>query len=186
MKRILAFILAVMMISVALVGCGDDKEKKRSSNKETTDPKDVGKIVTYVDMEYSDGFADNYADSCEVDYENGTVKYRFEDEAYERFLEDYHEVVKEEAREKIECEHEYTHFNMHDSSDDKNYGIMVGISEEVYDEYGEEALKAQAKEVGKVAIKYQMNTENPATSIPITYRNVHTAEKYFTYNCTIL
>lgn len=134
------------------------------------------KVKTSVPEKYVDGFADKYASSKTVD-SNGNVKYKFEDDKYEQFLKDYHEEVKEESRELIKVQ-QYTHYNLNVPE------IKVGLQDGVYEELGEEALKAEAKAVGEAAIKYQMNTKKPIKSIPVTYRNASTGHVYFVVTVT--
>ncbi len=141
-------------------------------------------VKTTVPAKYADGYAEKYANEIVTD-DNGNVTYEFEDEKYDEFIKDYHEVVKEESREQLETVHQYTHYNLKDSDDEDNYGIVVGISKETYDEIGEEALKAEAQQLGQAAIKFQMNTENPADKIPVKYRDAATSEVFFVIEVTV-
>lgn len=136
-----------------------------------------GKVKTSVPKKYVDGFADSYASEKEVDDE-GNINYVFEDDKYEQFLTDYHEVVKEESREHLLTYHQYTHYNLNTPE------IIVGLADGEFEQYGEEALKAEAQALGQAAIKYQMNTEKPITSIPVTYRNANTSDVYFVVTVT--
>lgn len=135
-------------------------------------------VETTVPAKYADGFADKYASSKTVD-DNGNVSYEFEEGQYEVFLSAYHEYIKEDSREYLETAHQYTHYNLKNAEDAKNYGVVVGISEESYAEIGEDALKAEAQKLGESAIKYQMNTENPKKEVPVTYRDAGTGKEYF-------
>lgn len=130
-----------------------------------------GKVKTEVPAKYVDGFADKYAESKTVDSE-GNVKYTFADDKYEQFLKDYHAVVKAESEPLIEVR-QNTHYNLNVPE------IKVGLQDGVFEEVGEEALRAEAQAVGEAAIKYQMNTKNPIKSIPVTYRNANTGKVYF-------
>lgn len=129
------------------------------------------KVKTKVPAKYVDGFADKYAESKTVD-SKGNVKYTFKDDKYEEFLTAYHEVVKEETR-NINSTRQNIHYNLNVPE------IKVGLEDGVYEETGEAALKAEARELGKAAIKYQMNTKNPIKTISVTYRNANTGKVYF-------
>lgn len=140
-------------------------------------------VKTTVPKKYADGYADKYASSKTVD-EDGNVTYEFEEDQYTAFYNSYHEVVKEESREKLETAHKYTHYNLRETAEDGSYGIVVGIDKEDYDKIGQEALKAEAKELGLAAIKFQMNTEDPLKEIPVSYKDAANGNVFFTITVT--
>jgi len=135
-------------------------------------------VKTTVPQKYADGYAEKYAQNKTVD-DDGNITYEFEDDKYDEFVKDYHEAIKEESRDNLKTVHHYTHYNLKDVDDEANYGIVVGISKETYEEIGEETLKAEANELAQAAIKFQMNTESPATEIPVTYRDSATGDEFF-------
>lgn len=137
-----------------------------------------GNVKTTVPPKYADGYAEKYAQEKTVD-DDGNITYEFAEEKYDEFVKDYHEAIKEESRDNLKTVHQYTHYNLKDVDDEANYGIVVGISKETYDEIGEETLKAEATELAQAAIKYQMNTQSPATEIPVTYRDSSTGDEFF-------
>lgn len=152
MKRVICLILAVLMMAVLFAGC---------------------KVKTTVAPEYVDDFVNNYA-TPEID-EDGAVTYEFESKKkYEEFLFDYHEAIEEDANVKIESVGQYSYYNPEVTE------VIVGITPESYEELGEEAVKAEAQEVGKEALRFQMNTKNPKGELTVTYRNANTSEEYFT------
>ncbi len=134
-------------------------------------------VETSVPQKYVDGFADKYASEISVD-DDGNISYEFEPAQYEAFLVAYHEVVKEESRKEIESVGQYSHYNLNKPE------IVVGVTPESYAELGEAKLKEEAKRVGQAAIKYQMNTENPIKTIPVTYRDTKSQDIYFTITVT--
>ncbi|MDO4748834.1 MAG: hypothetical protein Q4A12_06645 [Eubacteriales bacterium] len=162
MKRLICALFAILMMSVLFAGCT---------------------VETTVNPQYVDPIAENYASATEVD-DDGNITYEFEEEQYDEFLTDLHEVVKEESREYVDSPKQYTHYNLKDSDDEENYGIVVGITKETYEEFGEEDLKEEAKRVGESAVKFQMNTEDPAKELPVSYRDSSTGEVFFTITVT--
>ena len=151
MKRILYAIIAAMMLALLLTGC---------------------KVKTEVDAKYVDDFVNDYAEA-KVD-EDGNAKYEFKDEeAYEGFVSEYYEEVKEESRLEIESSGQYSYYNPEITE------IIVGITPEAYEEIGEEALKKEAQAVGESAMKFQMNTKNPKGELTVIYRDANTSEVYF-------
>ena len=77
MKRLICALFAILMMSVLFAGCT---------------------VETTVNPQYVDPIAENYASATEVD-DDGNITYEFEEEQYDEFLTDLHEVVKEESRE---------------------------------------------------------------------------------------
>lgn len=165
MKKIFCVVFAVLMIAAVMCGC--------SSTVKTT-----------VDSKYADSFAEKYADSSSVD-ENGNVSYEFSDEKYNEFLNDYYDEIVEDSKQIVTTDHQYTYYNEDlDDAGNSITEVIVGVKPEAYAAATEEALKAEAEEVGKSAIRYQMNTNNPTGVITVIYRNANTGEEYFRITVT--
>lgn len=163
MKKALAFVLALAMITVVFSGCNS----KRESDSEKDDL-----ITVVVDKEYVDDFALDYVQSS-WENKDGSVVYKFEPGEYEEFLVEYHMVVTEECKALIETPCQSTYFNLNVPE------IKIGIEDGVYEEFGELALRAEAVKIGKTALKYQMNTKDPIDTISVTYRNANSSKVYF-------
>ncbi len=157
MKRIICTIFAVLMLVAVLAGC---------------------KVKTSVNSNYVDSFVENYASPDQVD-KDGNVTYTFENnEKYEQFLHDYYDEVKENSREEIKTEGQYSYYNPDVTE------VVVGITPEAYEKATVEELKAEAEIVGQRALYYQMNTKDPKGELTVTYKNANTAEVYFTITVT--
>ncbi len=174
MKRILSLILVILLISTMLVGCTKKAEKDSKSDKDDDSAYD-DLIVTEVDLDYTYDIADDYAEKSECDYDKRVVKYGFEEDKYDEFLVELHDIVKEELREKIQSETYYTHVNLNTPE------VIIGLSEEAYYSYSDDELELEAMEIGEIAVKYQLNTENPVLSVEITYRDAENGDEFFTY-----
>ena len=177
MRRAFALILAALFICVVFAGCGDDDKKSRDKDFDEQTKDYEGMIVTEVKMDYTVELADEFAESAEPDFEKDIVKYAFEEDKYDEFLVELHDIVKEELREKIESKIQYTHVNLNTPE------VIIGLTEESYYGYSEDELEQEAEEIGKVAVKYQLNTENPVLSVEISYRDAENGDEFsfFTY-----
>lgn len=154
MKKFICIICAVLLLVSVMCGC-------------------AGKTVeTKVNPKYADDFVTKYADSSEVD-SDGNVTYKFSDEKYEQFVEDYYDEVVADSREEIESSGQYSYYN------DDITEVVVGVTPESFESMGEQALKEEAQRVGEQALKFQMNTENPSGVVTVIYRNANTSEEYF-------
>ncbi len=165
MKRFLCMTLAVIMIVFPLVGC-----KNKNAQTEVAD----NTVVINVDSAYVDSFADDYAKE-KVDTENGAVKYTFTKENYDKFLTEFEENVKEQAKTAIDIEYDYW------LCDYENHQLVFGISESTYTSLGDEALKQSAEKVADIAIKYDMYTQNPTGELEVIYRNTTTSDTLYSF-----
>lgn len=165
MKKALAFVLALAMITVVFSGCNS----KRESDSEKDDL-----ITVVVDKEYVDDFALDYVQSS-WENKDGSVVYKFEPGEYEGFLVEYHMAVTEECKALIETPCQSTHFNLNVPE------IKIGIEDGVYEEYGESVLMDEAQKIGEHAMKYQMNTQEPIATVSVIYRNADSGNVYFEY-----
>lgn len=156
MRKIFAIVAAVLLIAAVLCGCGNKT------------------VTTSVDAKYVDDFAKNYASDVKAD-DNGNVSYEFTPEKYEEFISDYNRVVRDESLEDLNTGHQYVYLSQDGAE------LSVGVKP---DEYDEDTCRAEAEQMGKDVMKYNMNVENPTGKISVTFENANTGDEYFTIEVT--
>lgn len=174
MKKFLCVLLAVLLIGFVFAGCNndDDHSDKNSNDGNVEDDK---LITIVVEEEYIDDFADAYAVKKTTSL-NG-VKYKFKEKAYEKFISDYHEEVKNQSQLLLISVWTYSYYNL-DSSE-----IIVGLADGEYEKRGEDALKEEAQAIGQASLQYDAYQLEPDGKVDVTYRNANTADEYFTITC---
>lgn len=167
MKRIIAMLMAVLMISAVLVACGDSKETKST-------------VTTTVSKQYDDGYAKNYANKVSDDDKGNTV-YEFTGEKYEEFVTEYakkigNEISSEAAKVQGEDFGQYAYVKTSEKS------VIIGVNPGKYEAA---AAEAAAAEYAKLGFKVFQNLEEPVSTIKVVYCNAgDQSEIYGTFEIT--
>ena len=155
MKRFIAIILAVLMVTALFAACGDSNDPNR-------------KVKTTVSTKYDDGFAKSYANNVTTD-SNGNTTYEFTGEKYDEFVYDYNNNLSKSITEEVASRH------------DSNYGefayinaerkaVIIGLNP---GEYDEEVCSAEAPVYAEYGFRYFQNIESPVTSIKVLFCNAN-------------
>ena len=155
MKRIIAAVLAVLMVCVLFAAC------------ERT-------VKTTVDPKYDDGFAKSYAKSVNTDSE-GKTTYEFNGDKYDEFVYDYRNTVAKDITGDIASKHEsgygqYAYVNV-----DKK-AVIIGLNP---GEYDAAEAEAEAPAQAERAFKVFQNLENPVSTIKVLYVNANDQEDIY-------
>ena len=160
MKRLFAFLLAVMMIAAVLCACG--------SNVKTT-----------VSEKYDDGFAEDYASSTSTD--NGKKVYEFTADKYDEYTKRHKTSLDADVTKEIATLHpatgdeaapygEFVYIN------DEKKAVIVGVHT---DQYDEAVAKEESKIAAEYGFKYFQNLKEPIDEIKVIYCDANDQETVF-------
>ena len=155
MKRIIAALLAVMMVCALLAACGDGDDPNRT-------------VKTTVESKYDEGFAKNYARSVETD-DNGNTTYEFSGSKYDEFVYDYRNNVAKDISSEIASKHESTYGQYAYINIDRK-AVIVGLNP---GEYDAATAEAEAPSYAESAFKVFQNLETPESTISVIFCNAN-------------
>lgn len=175
MKRIIALILAVLMIAALFCACG---EKKKTADNNTAAAENV---VATVDAKYDQGFAEKYAKSVTTD-ENGNKVYEFDGNSYKNYVEDYNKSVSSEITDQVAKAHDEKFGQFCYVNDDKK-AVIVGVNPGQYDEA---SASEEAKSLAEDAFPYFKGQKDPIDTVNVIYCNANDqSEVYGTFSFPI-
>jgi len=160
MKRIIALVLAVLMLTVLLCACGEKQ-------KATT-------ITTKVAAEYDDGYAKSYANSITKDDDGNTV-YEFSEEQYDDYRHEHNNVLSADIQKDLAAAHDTSYGEYAYINEDKQ-AVIVGVHE---GKYNEEESKEEAKSLAEYGFKYFQNLQTPVNTIKVIYANANDQSQEF-------
>ena len=162
MKRIFAFILAVLMITAVLCACGKS-----------------GEVKTTVPSKYDDGYASSYAKSTSNDGDKKV--YEFTDDQYKQYTNNHKNSLGADIQKEIGA--------MHESSGDQKskYGEYAYINEEKKavivgvhtDQYDEATAKKESEIAAEYGFKYFQNIKDPVDKISVIYCDANNQDTVF-------
>ena len=156
MKRIIAALLAVLMVCALLAACGERTVK------------------TSVDAKYDEGFAKSYAKSTGTD-DNGNTTYEFTGDKYDEFVYDYRNSVAKEITSDIASKHDDTYGQYAYVNVDKK-AVIIGLNP---GEYDAAEAEAEAPAHAENAFKVFKNLENPISTITVQYVNANDQDEVY-------
>lgn len=165
MKKIIALILAALMLCAALVGCGDSKKADASRVVKTT-----------VSKEYDDGYAKKFVEEDKISTdESGKTTYEFTGEQYEEYVEDHakavgNEITSDVAKEQGDDFGQYAFIKTSEKS------VIIGVNPGKY-----EAAKAEAcaPTYAKNAFKVFQGLEEPVSTIKVIFCNANNQQEVY-------
>ena len=163
MKRIIALILAVLMIGAVLAACGDSKDENRT-------------VKTSVSQKYDDGYAKNYVDSDKIKTDNdGNTTYEFTGKKYDEYVTDHSNVVSGEISSVIKNDMGED-FGQYSYVSVEKKAVIIGVNPGKYD-----AAKAEAAagSYAESAFKVFMALENPVSTIKVLYVNANNQDEVY-------
>ena len=155
MKRIIAIVMAVLMIAAVFAACGDSNDPNR-------------KVTTTVKSQYDDGFAKSYATSVKTD-DNGNTTYEFTGSQYDDFVYDYNNKVSSTITKDIASKHESNYGEYAYIKAEAN-SVIIGLNP---GEYDEETCKAEAPAYAEYAWSFFQSLEKPVSAIKVVYCNAN-------------
>lgn len=183
MKRIIALVLAVLMIGAVLCACGEKTKTDANGSNTTSGSKsgdgskavDPTEIVTAkVDPKYDEGFAEKYAKSVTTD-ENGEKVYDFEEQAYENYLYDYNNKISSQVTDDVLEDFgkdygQYTYIN------DEKQAVIIGVNPGKYDE---KTAAAAAEKFAQQAFPYFQGLTEPVSTVKVIFCNANNQEDVY-------
>lgn len=170
MKRILALILAVMMIAAVMCACGEKKDG------ETSDDKSGGKdtITTTVSSNHENSLAEKYAKSVTTD-KDGNKVYEFDQESYKEYTRNYNNQVSAAITTTVTKNHdakfgEYCYIN------DEKKAVIVGVNPGKYDE---KAAAKEAESLAQMSFAYFSGLETPVEKMSVQYVNANNQDEVY-------
>lgn len=163
MKRIVALILAVLMIGAVLAACGEG------------DQKDADRTVkTVISQKYDDGAAEKYADKVSKD-DAGNTTYEFTGKKYEEYVEDHAKIVSSEISTKV-AEEQGVDFGQYSLIKPEEGTVLIGVNAGKYD-----AAKAEAAAdiYAQSAFKVFQGLEKPLSTIKVVYCNANNQREIY-------
>lgn len=161
MKRIIAMILAALMVCALFAACGDSNDPNRT-------------VKTSVNTKYDDGFAKGYAKSTTTDSE-GKTTYEFTGEKYDEFVYDYKNEVGSELTKDIVSKHDSSYGQFaYVNTDSKS--VIIGLNPGQYDAA---TAEAEAPAYAEYGFKFFQNLENPVTAIKVVYCNANNQDEVY-------
>ena len=161
MKRIIAIIMAVLMLSALLAACGDNSDPNR-------------KVTTTVSTKYDDGFAKSYANSVKTD-SDGNTTYEFTGEKYDEFTYDYKNNLAKSISEEVASRHESTYGEYAYINTEKK-AVIIGLNP---GEYDEEVCKSEAPTYAEYGFYFFKNLEQPVSSIKVQFVNANNQDEVY-------
>lgn len=149
MKRILAIILAAVVIAALLCACGEKKTET---------------VTTSVNAGYDDGYASRFAQNVSKD-DSGNTVYEFSQTQYDAYTHEHNNVVSRDIRDIIVEKHskdygEFVYIN------EEKKAVMIGIHQ---DEYDAETAQKEAPAAAEQGFRYFQNLKEPVDSIRVVY-----------------
>lgn len=175
MKRILALILAVMMIAAVMCACGEKKDGETSDDKGSSGSggsKDT--ITTTVDSNHENSFAEKYAKSVTTDKEGNKV-YEFDDESYKEYTRNYNNQVSAAITTSITKNHD-AKFGQYCYINDEKKAVIVGVNPGKYDE---KAAAKEAESIAQMSFAYFSGLENPVDKMSVQYVNANNQDEVY-------
>lgn len=179
MKRIIALVLAVLMIGAVLCACGEKTKSDSKADSKTSDSSSdkaaTNEIVTAkVDPKYDEGFAEKYAKSVTTD-ENGEKVYDFDEQSYENYIYDYNNVISSKVTDDVLADHG-TDFGQYTYINDEKQAVIIGVNPGKYDEA---SAKAEAKKYAEAAFPYFKGLKDPVDTVKVIYCNANNQEDVY-------
>lgn len=182
MKRIIALLLAVLMVAALFCACGEkkksDKSGSDSSGSDTSTVEDANTPVkTTVDAKYDQGFAEHYAKSVTTD-DSGNKVYEFDKAAYDEYAHDYNNNLSDEITDELVKSHDSSYGQYAYINDEKKAAI-IGLNPGQYDE---EVAAEEAQVVAQSTIQYFKGLAEPIDKVSVIYCNANNqSEVYGTF-----
>ena len=161
MKRIIALVLAVLMIGAVLVACGDSKDENRT-------------VKVSVSQKYDDGYAKQYADSVSKD-DDGNTSYEFTGKKYDEYVTDHANDVTKEVTKDVR-EDMGADFGQWTQIRPAEKAVVIGVNPGKYDEA---KAKAAASSYAETAFKVFMSLEEPVSTITVKYVNCNNQDEVY-------
>ena len=161
MKRIIAIVMAVLMISALLVACGDKNDPNRT-------------VKTTVSTKYDDGFAKSYASSVSTD-SNGNTTYEFSSTKYDEFTYDYKNDLAKSIAEEVASRHESTYGEFAYINPEKT-SVIIGLNP---GEYDAAVCEAEAPTYAEYGFRYFKNLETPVSAIKVVFCNANDQDEVY-------
>lgn len=167
MKRLMALLLAVLMIGAVLAACGDSKDENRT-------------VKTSVSEKYDDGYAKKYADNVSKD-DDGNTSYEFTGKKYDEYVTDHANDVSKEITSEVKDDMGVD-FGQYTQVRPNEKAVIIGVNPGKYD-----AAKAEAAapSYAESAFKVFMALEEPVSTITVKYVNANNQDEvYGTFEVT--
>lgn len=172
MKRIVALILAVMMIAALFCACGEQKSDGDSSASSATEaPK---KVTAVVDNKYDEGVAEKYAKSVTTD-ENGNKVYEFDNDSYKEYTRVYNNQVSSSIQSDVAKNHG-TDYGQYCYINNDKKAVIVGVNPGKYDEA---SAKKEAESLAKQAFPYFKGLEEAVDTVSVIYCNANNQDEVY-------
>ncbi len=167
MKRIIALLLAVLMIGAVLAACGDSKDENRT-------------VKTTVSQKYDDGYAKKYADNVTKD-DDGNTNYEFTGKKYDEYVTDHANDVGSEISSEI-ADDMGQDFGQFAQVRPSEKAVIIGVNP---GKYNEAQAKKYADAYAENAFKVFMSLEEPVKTITVKYVNANNQDEvYGTFEVT--
>lgn len=161
MKRIVALILAVLMIGAVLAACGDNKDSNRT-------------VKTTVSQKYDDGVAKKFADKVSTD-DAGNTTYEFTGKKYEEYVEDHAKSVSGEISSEVAKE-QGADFGQYSLIKPEEGTVLIGVNP---GKYNAAEAQAAASVYAQSAFKVFQGMENPVSTIKVVYCNANDQKEIY-------
>lgn len=158
MKRIIAIVLAALVLTALLCACGNQQKT----------------VTTKVAAEYDDGYAKTFAESTTKD-EDGNTVYEFKEEQYDKYRQEHNNVLSADMSKDLAEAHDSSYGEFVYINEDKQ-AVIVGIHE---GKFKEDEAKKEAEELAAYGFKYFQSLQTPVDTIKVIYANANDQSQEF-------
>ena len=161
MKRIIAVILAVLMIAALLAACGDSKDTDRT-------------VKTTVSQTYDDGYAKDFAKSTNTD-DSGNTVYEFTGEKYDDYIYRHNNVISQDIAADVTAKYGNDYGQYVLLSAEKK-AVIIGVNP---GKYVAADAEADAPAFASKAWAYFQSLETPVSTVSVIFCNANNQDEVY-------